>query len=280
MAAKHNTDRLRAKRAASRRADPRLEVDSVELAAENPVEGPRSDVLSALAMNEAVRAQADEREAAAHPDATTIEHSADSGGAAVAQTSLGEFGRGLFNSADVVQFAQAAGGAVADTSASAPAAAGGFSPGLGTLFGLLGAAGLAGSGSGGGGLAGGASAGAAPKPLVTASIEVINGYVAGAKVWQDTNNNGKIDAGEPIGWWDKNSNGKLDAGEQETSAEGRITLQLDPQGGPVRTLGGTDLSTGKPVTNSFAAPARGTVISPITTVIQAAIASGELTVGL
>ncbi|MBU6189000.1 MAG: glycoside hydrolase family 16 protein, partial [Betaproteobacteria bacterium] len=275
MAAKHNTDRLRAKRAGSLRADPRLDVESVERVAENPVEGPRSDVLSARAINEAVGTQADEREAAAHADAATIEHAADSGGAAVAQTSLGEFGRGLFGGSDVVQLAQAGGGAVADTSASAPAAAGGFSPGLGTLFGLLGAAGLAGSGSGGGGLAGGASAGAAPKPLVTASIEVINGYVAGAKVWQDTNNNGKIDAGEPIGWWDKNGNGKLDAGEQETSAEGRITLQLDPQGGPVRTLGGTDLSTGKPVTNSFAAPARGTVISPITTVIQAAIASGE-----
>ncbi|MFM7567207.1 MAG: hypothetical protein ACKO8O_00720, partial [Betaproteobacteria bacterium] len=140
---------------------------------------------------------------------------------------------------------------------------------------MLGVAGLAGSSAGGGGLAGGASAGAAPKPVVTANMEVINGYVAGAKVWQDNNSNGQIDAGEPVGWWDKNGNGKLDAGEQETNAEGQITIQIDPQGGPVRTQGGTDLSTGKAVTNSFSAPARGTVISPITTVIQAAVASGE-----
>ncbi|MFZ9506899.1 MAG: glycoside hydrolase family 16 protein, partial [Burkholderiaceae bacterium] len=275
MAAKPNTDRIRTKRAALRRADPRLELESVELAAENPGERLGSDLLPARGLVEAGRGSADEREVPAQADAMVIEQSADSAASVVAQTSLGEFGRGLFNGADVMQFAQAAGGAVADTAASAPAAAGGFSPGLGSLFGVLGAIGLAGSGSGGGGLAGGASAGAAPKPVVTASIEVINGYVAGAKVWQDTNNNGKIDAGEPIGWWDKNGNGKLDAGEQETSAEGRITLELDPQGGPVRTQGGTDLSTGKPVTNSFAAPARGTVISPITTVIQAAVASGE-----
>ena len=36
MAAKPNTDRIRTKRAALRRADPRLELESVELAAENP----------------------------------------------------------------------------------------------------------------------------------------------------------------------------------------------------------------------------------------------------
>ncbi|MFZ9624192.1 MAG: hypothetical protein ACO3AD_02940, partial [Burkholderiaceae bacterium] len=132
MAAKPNTDRIRTKRAALRRADPRLELESVELAAENPGERLGSDLLPARGLVEAGRGSADEREVPAQADAMVIEQSADSAASVVAQTSLGEFGRGLFNGADVMQFAQAAGGAVADTAASAPAPAGGISPGLGS----------------------------------------------------------------------------------------------------------------------------------------------------
>lgn len=61
MAAKPNTDRIRTKRAALRRADPRLELESVELAAENPGERLGSDLLPARGLVEAARGSADER---------------------------------------------------------------------------------------------------------------------------------------------------------------------------------------------------------------------------
>ncbi|MBU6191264.1 MAG: hypothetical protein KGR68_18245, partial [Betaproteobacteria bacterium] len=264
MAIKHITDRIRAKRPASRRAEPRLEAEVITDVERSPV-----DQL-ALGPIEAQLADADRRQhsnddagsagqadSAADANSQALERAAEAGASA---TYL-EYARGWFGEPGVMQFAQAAGGSVTDTTAAvSPAASGGFSPGLGSLFGVLGALGLAGSASGGGGLAGDASAGAASKREVNANMEVINGYVMGATVWQDNNNNGKLDAGEPVGWWDKNGNGKLDDGEQKSSAEGRITLQLDPQGGPVRTLDGTDLSTGKRVTNSFSSPARGSVI--------------------
>jgi len=281
MAAKHNTDRIQAKRAGAPRVNPRRHDEGIAAADQTALEQltlglgdvQHGDMQAPDRRN--THASAGEAHAAAGDSVDRDQRHGEEAAELNAPSDYAAFARGWINDSEPLQVAQAAGGSATSAATAAPPTAGGFSPGLGSLFGLLGVAGLASSGSGGGGLAGGASAGAAPKPLVTASMEVINGYVAGAKVWQDNNNNGQIDAGEPVGWWDKNGNGKLDAGEQETSAEGRITIQIDPQGGPVRTQGGTDLSTGKPVTNSFSAPARGTVISPITTVIQAAVASGE-----
>jgi len=281
MAAKHNTDRIQAKRASSPRVNPRRNDEGIAAADQTALEqltlglGEVQHGVGQTPDRHSTHVSAGETHSAAGDSAGREQQHGEEAAELNAPSDYAAFARGWFNDSEPLQIAQAAGGSATSAATAATPASSGFSPGLGSLFGLLGVAGLASSASGGGGLAGGASAGAAPKPLVTASMEVINGYVAGAKVWQDSNNNGQIDAGEPVGWWDKNGNGKLDAGEQETSAEGRITIQIDPQGGPVRTQGGTDLSTGKPVTNSFSAPARGTVISPITTVIQAAVASGE-----
>ncbi|MEN9775426.1 MAG: Beta-glucanase precursor, partial [Pseudomonadota bacterium] len=125
--------------------------------------------------------------------------------------------------------------------------------GLGSLFALAAGAGLAMAGGGR------SSAGIAPREPAQTTLELINGYISGATVWQDDNRNGVLDAGERSAL---------------TDASGKVTLVVDPDGGPIRSTGGTDLSTGQPVTNDFASPADALVITPLTTLVSAAMESG------
>ena len=175
---------------------------------------------------------------------------------------------------DAVQYAQASQAAAVpestDAAATQPAivdgtALGGASAasGLGGLSSvlpfLLGGVALAAAGGGGG----------TSEPVVTPKgIEltevkgsVVNGYVAGATVFQDLNGNNKWDEGEP---------------KTETGADGSFTLkeQLGSKA-PIVILGGTDISTGLAYSNILKGPPGATVITPLTTLVSALMASGK-----
>jgi VCBS repeat-containing protein len=129
-----------------------------------------------------------------------------------------------------------------------------------SVLGAAGAAPLAGAGGGGGGgipvSGGGASA-----PAVSGAL--INGYIAGARVFQDKNGNGSWDDGESFAF---------------TDAGGNFSLQLaDPNAGPLVAIGGVDRSTNLAYTNVLTAPVGATVITPLTTLIQSLVVSGNQT---
>ena len=88
---------------------------------------------------------------------------------------------------------------------------------------------------------------------------VVNGYVAGATVFQDLNGNNKWDEGEP---------------KTETGSDGSFTLkeQLGSTA-PIVIVGGTDISTGLTYSNILKAPAGATVITPLTTLVSALMAA-------
>lgn len=106
----------------------------------------------------------------------------------------------------------------------------------------------------GGGGSGGSSSGSS----ASASGKVIDGYVSGATVFVDLNNNGKFDLGEP---------------NTKTNATGDYTLSPVTQGAKLVSFGGTDISTGNLSTLvlSTVVSAAGTVtnahMSPVTTLI-------------
>lgn len=82
----------------------------------------------------------------------------------------------------------------------------------------------------------------------------IDGYVAGATVYIDVNNNGQHDEGEPI---------------TTTDERGDFTFDEDnlPAGKLVGS-GGIDLATGQPFTGEMTAPSGAAVLSPLTTLVQ------------
>lgn len=79
--------------------------------------------------------------------------------------------------------------------------------------------------------------------------KVADGYVSGATVFADANNNGKLDPGESSAITDANGN-------------------FSPlAGGPLVAIGGTDVSTGLSFKCELEAPAGSTAITPLTTLI-------------
>jgi hypothetical protein len=132
---------------------------------------------------------------------------------------------------------------------------------------------LAGCGGGGGG-------NSAPPPVVnppapqptttTLSGVVVDGYVSGATVYLDLNNNNTQDAGEP---------------SATTGASGQFTLSTTAtvaqiNGQRLRMTGGTDLSTGQPFTHSMSAVVEDaaskpfSAVTPLSSVIDGMVASG------
>jgi len=111
---------------------------------------------------------------------------------------------------------------------------------------------------GGGGSSGGSSS-------ASASGKVIDGYVRGATVFVDLNNNGTFDSGEP---------------NTKTNANGDYSLSPVTQGAKLVSFGGTDVSTGNPSTLvlSTVVSAAGTVsnahMSPVTTLIAQLAGAG------
>ena len=80
--------------------------------------------------------------------------------------------------------------------------------------------------------------------------KVDNGYVAGATVLSDTNNNGTADFGEIT---------------TQTDGAGQYTLAEGP--GPLVASGGTNISTGLPFQLQLRAPLHSSVITPLTTLM-------------
>ena len=89
-----------------------------------------------------------------------------------------------------------------------------------------------------------------------------DGYISGATVFQDLNGNGKWDEGEPKGTTD--ANGKFAINLVEGSAATLIVT------------GGTDISTKIAFTGVLKAPPGSSVVTPLTTMIQALIESSGL----
>ncbi|MCE2780532.1 family 16 glycosylhydrolase [Limnohabitans sp.] len=156
----------------------------------------------------------------------------------------------------------AGGGTVISTTAASTASFGG----LGGVF--AGAAALAFAGGGGGG---GKSAGStvplsdANPAQTTIPGRLVNGYIEGAIVFQDNDDDGIQDADEP---------------SDVTDSEGNFTLVgASATGGPLVSKSTTDTidkSTGLPVTNVFKAPANASVISPLSTLIEAGVSEARI----
>jgi hypothetical protein len=147
-------------------------------------------------------------------------------------------------------------GATADQIVAAAIAEGGGALGAGALGGGIGAVAaplglVAALGAGGGG----SSSAGTPAEVITTSGLLVDGYLVGATVFRDLNDDGALSAGEP--------NTLTDEG-------GNWTLEVDA-GNPDANLisfGGTDISTGKAFTGVLTAPADSTVITPLTTLVQ------------
>lgn len=88
---------------------------------------------------------------------------------------------------------------------------------------------------------------------------VVDGYISGATVFYDANNNGVLDDGETF---------------TTTNASGSFEL---PAGidAPIVALGGIDISTGLPSNLVLKAPAGSTVVSPLTTMVQQLVSQGD-----
>nr|VFJ51555.1 MAG: hypothetical protein BECKDK2373C_GA0170839_103217 [Candidatus Kentron sp. DK]VFJ57348.1 MAG: hypothetical protein BECKDK2373B_GA0170837_106522 [Candidatus Kentron sp. DK] len=87
--------------------------------------------------------------------------------------------------------------------------------------------------------------------------QAIDGYIVGATVFADANENGTLDAGEA--WTTTGVNG---------------IFTLTGGSGPLVLTGGVDISTGKALVGTLSAPTGSTVITPLTTVMQKLIENG------
>ncbi|MFH1873504.1 MAG: putative Ig domain-containing protein [Pseudomonadota bacterium] len=88
---------------------------------------------------------------------------------------------------------------------------------------------------------------------------VADGYIRGAQIYIDTNNNGLPDASEAL------------AGVV-TNANGNFILPAGAPAGVIIATGGVNIDTGVPNVMVFKAPAGSTVLSPLTTLVQTMIA--------
>jgi Ca2+-binding RTX toxin-like protein len=93
----------------------------------------------------------------------------------------------------------------------------------------------------------------------TVSGRAIDGYIEGATVFADANQNGILDAGEV---------------STTTGTDGAFTLTGGS--GPLVVMGGVDASTGQSFTGVLTAPQGATVITPLTTLMDAMIRSEGL----
>jgi hypothetical protein len=84
-----------------------------------------------------------------------------------------------------------------------------------------------------------------------------DGYLSGSFVFADANTNGSFDAGEA---------------STTTDASGNFTLSGS---GPLILTGGTDISTGLPFTGTLEAPDGSAVVTPLTTVVEKLVESGD-----
>lgn len=145
------------------------------------------------------------------------------------------------------------------TAIMASAGAGGAA--LGGSFALAGLGLAAGGGSGGGSDSASGGGGGGTTPVASSGGRVIDGYIFDATVFRDLNANGVLDAGEP---------------NVKTNDDGEFT-GLEGSGGVIIAFGGFDISTGKPFTGQLTAPGDATVVTPLTTLVQALVQQGGVT---
>jgi hypothetical protein len=92
------------------------------------------------------------------------------------------------------------------------------------------------------------------------SMQVMDGYVSGARVFIDENGDGVLSVGEWSGL---------------TNSSGTVVLPITAKAGQLIASGGTDILTGKAFTGVLTAPAGSTVVSPITTMIDSLMSTGQ-----
>ena len=141
-------------------------------------------------------------------------------------------------------------------------------PGTGSISGMFGGVVLGGLALGG---LGGSSAGILSGVASSSSLlggRLVNGYISGARVYQDQDGDGVYDAGEP---------------SATTAADGSFELTIVSGGGSLiaEPLAGTvDMSTGATVTSQFSAPSGATVISPVSTLVDAGLSENQVKTAL
>jgi hypothetical protein len=136
----------------------------------------------------------------------------------------------------------AAGEAGAGAGSMAPAAAGAAAAA---------GVGLAAAGGGGGAAAAGGIVVVASSTTFGGSVA--DGYISGASIYIDANNNGIAEASENTG--------------VVTDAQGNFSLP-NPPTAPIIAIGGTNIDTGLPNELILKAPAGSTIINPLTTLLQ------------
>ena len=96
--------------------------------------------------------------------------------------------------------------------------------------------------------------------VTTISGTASDGVINGATVCIDVNDNDKCDSGEPTA---------------KTNVYGKFKIDSSGATGKLIVSGGKDMGTGKPFTGKLKAPASSTVVTPLTSVIQALVESGK-----
>ena len=143
-----------------------------------------------------------------------------------------------------------------------------FVPATGSISGMFGGIALGGLALGG---LGGGSAGILSGVASSSSLlggRLVNGYISGARVYQDQDGDGVYDVDEP---------------SATTAADGSYELTIVSGGGSLiaEPLAGTvDMSTGAAVTSQFSAPSGATVISPISTLVDAGLSASQVKTAL
>ena len=103
------------------------------------------------------------------------------------------------------------------------------------------------------------------KTITQSKGNVIDDYIQGATVC--------VDAAPSNGIYEADKDKPCAKGL--TDKYGGFTFATDVSTSPLVMSGGTDVGTGKPFTGTLTAPAGSTVVNPLTTLVQAMIASGS-----
>ncbi|WP_173483375.1 glycoside hydrolase family 16 protein, partial [Marinobacterium sp. xm-a-152] len=122
--------------------------------------------------------------------------------------------------------------------------------------------------------AGGAGGGGGGTPVISLTAQqttgqLVNGYIEGARVFRDTNDNGRFDEGESFGITDSSGAYTL---TEEPSATGSLIAEPLPST--------VDKSTLEVVTSTFSAPSGSSVITPLTTLLDNGLTQTQLKAAL
>lgn len=125
-----------------------------------------------------------------------------------------------------------------------------------------------------------------PKELAEFQGKLIDGYLAGATIYLDLNNNSRLNAGEPNaitdqdGYFSQSKDGVDYCREGAPDFEARHCLRtvVADSSATIRTFGGFDITTGEPFTGSLArnvsvgssGVVNNAVVTPLTTAVAAA----------